>query len=90
MNERQPADISFRLEGTGIVVDVQLRRSGPRWVVTADVAGRQIVAIGMTPREALRICFDPLGHTRATALMADLGLLEPSVALLRMDAATVA
>jgi hypothetical protein len=90
MNEREPDAIHFRLESLGTVVDVQLRRSGPRWVVTADVSGRQIVAIGMYPREALRVCFEPLGRTRATALLADLGLLEPSVALLRLDAATVA
>ena len=90
MNEREPEAIRFHLEGTATVVDVQLRRSGPRWVVTAHVAGRQIVAIGTSPREALRICFEPLGHTRATALMADLGLLEPSGALLHMDTATVA
>jgi hypothetical protein len=90
MNERETDAIHFRLESLATVVDVQLRRSGPRWVVTADVAGRQIVAIGMSPREAMRVCFEPLGQTRATALMADLGLLEPSVALLRMDAATVA
>ena len=90
MNEREPNAIHFRLESLATVVDVQLRRSGPRWVVTADVGGRQIVAIGMSPRDAMRVCFEPLGQTRATALMADLGLLEPSVALLRMDAATVA
>jgi hypothetical protein len=90
MNEREPDAIHFRLESLATVVDVNLRRSGPRWVVTADVGGRQIVAIGMSPREAMRVCFERLGQTRATALMADLGLLEPSVALLRMDAATVA
>ncbi len=90
MNELEPDAIRFRLESLGTVIDVQLRRSGPRWVVTADVGGRQIVAIGMSPREAMRVCFEPLGHTRATALMADLGLLEPSVALLRLDAASVA
>ena len=90
MNERQTDAIHFRLESLATVVDVQLRRSGPRWVVTAEVDGRQIVAIGMSPRDALRVCFEPLGRTRATALMADLGLLEPSVALLQMDAATVA
>jgi hypothetical protein len=89
MNEREADAIHFRLESLATVVDVQLRRSGPRWVVTADVAGRKIVAIGMSPRDAMRVCFEPLGQTRATALMADLGLLEPSVALLRMDAATV-
>jgi hypothetical protein len=90
MNEREPDVIRFHLESLGTVVDVQLRRSGPRWVVTAEVGGHQIVAIGMSPRDALRVCFEPLGKTRATALMADLGLLEPSVALLHMDAATVA
>jgi hypothetical protein len=91
MNEREPAAIQFHLNGSGeAIVEVGLRRSGPRWVATALVGDRQIVAIGTTSRDALRLAMEPLGRTRAAALLADLGLLEPSLALLRIDAATVA
>jgi len=91
MNEREPAAIHFQLQGSRIpAVDVQLRRSGPRWVATALIGERQIVAIGMSAREALRVRVRASRPHSRHGADADLGLLGPSVELLHMEAATVA
>jgi hypothetical protein len=62
-----------------LVVDVQLRRCRERWIAVASTNGRSQTGIGESPRQALSAALDPLGRLAVTALMADPGLLEPSI-----------
>jgi hypothetical protein len=66
-------------------VDVRLRRVGERWV--AQVAGVH-VAVGASARAALMAAIRPLGEAASRALLADLALLEPSLAIARDEAET--
>ncbi|HUS22474.1 MAG TPA: hypothetical protein VMZ66_10745 [Aeromicrobium sp.] len=86
MNTRNVVQFSLRQESAQ-PLDVCLRRLGPRWV--AEVSGPVVgIGLGLTARTALTAALQPLGHPAIRALMADLGLLEPSVAVLELEAAT--
>ena len=79
--------IEFSLTSPGLTsrVDVRLRRLGPRWV--AEVACPEpSTGLGNSARLALAAALQPLGDLAMRALMADLGLLEPSVAVLAIEA----
>jgi len=66
-------------------VEIRLRRVGERWV--AQAAGVH-VAVGATARQALTAAIRPLGESASRALLADLALLQPSLAVARAGAAT--
>lgn len=86
MNERE-ATIEFTLGPLGDTpVRVGLRRYLDRWVAELVGAGHPL-AIGRTAREALTTALAPMGDATAKVLLADLGLLEPSVAVARIERA---
>ena len=86
MNTRSVVQFSLK-QGSAQPIDVCLRRLGPRWV--AEVSGPVLgTGLGLTARTALTAALQPLGDPVIRALMADLGLLEPSVAVLELEAAT--
>jgi hypothetical protein len=88
MNERE-ATIEFTLQPprAGEPVSVRLRRYLDRWV--AELVGTtHPVAVGITPREALTVALTPLGDTQVRLLLADLGLLEPSVRIAELQRRT--
>jgi len=86
MNEMHSA-IDFTLDAPGCAaVNVRLRRSGDRWA--AEVAGDvSAIGIAVSPRQALMVALEPLGPSAVTTLMADLGLLEPSLRVVELAAA---
>jgi hypothetical protein len=63
---------------------VRLTLAGDRWVARVD----ESVAIASTARLALTAALEPLTGASMTlkVLLADLGLLEPSVAVARIEA----
>lgn len=79
--------IEFTLQPPGCApVAVRMRRYLDRWV--AELRGTsQPPAIGLTAREALTAALAPLGDGQVRLLLADLGLLEPSVAVARIERA---
>ena len=89
MSETRAA-IDFTLQAPGwAAVNVRLRRSGERWA--AEVAG-DVSAIGIatSPRGALMAALEPLGPSAVTRLMADPGLLEPSLRVIELETAVSA
>jgi hypothetical protein len=67
-------------------VEVCLRRAGERWI--ARVEGSDLSAgMATSPRAALLAALEPFGQPAVTALLADLGLLEPSVRVLELQPA---
>lgn len=71
--------VEFTLRpAAGAPIAVRLRRYLDRWM--AELVGRpHPVAIGLTAREALTAALAPLGDRQVGILLADLGLLEPSL-----------
>lgn len=61
---------------------VRLNLAGDRWVARVD----ESVAIAGSARLALTAALEPLSATPLKVLLADLGLLEPSVAVLELEA----
>ena len=83
--ERGESTIEFSIRaGSGPELSVTLRRLSLGWV--ADVAGVGAgPGVGRTARQALTAALLPLGDDETRAFLADLGLLEPSVAVLIME-----
>lgn len=83
--ERGESTIEFSLRaGSRPELSVTLRRLSLGWV--ADVAGVGAgPGVGRTARQALTAALLPLGDVQTRALLADLGLLEPSIAVLVME-----
>jgi hypothetical protein len=83
--ERGESTIEFRLRAGSLPeLSVRLRRLSLGWA--ADVAGVGAgPGVGRTARAALAAALQPLGDDETRALLADLGLLEPSVAVLVME-----
>lgn len=83
--ERGESTIEFSLRtGDGPVLSVRLRRLSLGWV--ADVAGVGAgPGVGRTARQALTAALLPLGSDATRSLLADIGLLEPSVAVLESE-----
>jgi hypothetical protein len=85
MNGNAPT-IEFTLCSPGRTpVQVRMRRMSERW--TANVSGPiSSVGLGMTARQALTAALERLGDLAVRMLLCDLGLLEPSVAVLQVEA----
>lgn len=85
--ERGESTIEFSLRtGDGPGLSVRLRRLSLGWV--ADVAGVGAgPGVGRTARQALTAALLPLGDDATRGLLAELGLLEPSVAVLALESA---
>lgn len=85
--ERGESTIEFSLRtGDGPELSVRLRRLSLGWV--ADVAGVGAgPGVGRTARQALTAALLPLGNDATRGLLADLGLIEPSVAALALEQA---
>ena len=83
-----PGSIRFTLSpaGLGYSVVLELRRAGPRWVARLQGAGA--VGMGSSPRAAVSAALAPLGRPVVALLLADLGLLEPSLRVIELDAAS--
>jgi hypothetical protein len=86
--EERSAVLEFTLSAPGCApVAVRLRRYLDRWIAELLGAGEP-VAIGSTAREALTTALVPLGPARAKVLLADLGLLEPSIQVAEIERAS--
>jgi hypothetical protein len=83
--ERGESTIKFSLQaGSRPELSVTLRRLSLGWV--ADVAGVGAgPGVGRTARQALTAALLPLGDEMTRALLTDLGLLEPSIAVLVLE-----
>lgn len=81
----EAGSIEFTLQSPyGGAVSIRLRRYLDRWM--AELLGTgDPVAIGMTAREALTAVLNPLGDAHVRVLLADLGLLEPSVRVVELE-----
>lgn len=67
-------------------VHVRMRHSRERWVAEV-LSPLGSIGMGATARHALTSALEPLGEVRVRRLLADIGLLEPSVAVVRIEAA---
>jgi hypothetical protein len=84
----QKSDIAFSLHPPRLdaAVEVQLRRAGGMWI--ARVTASEIaVGIATSARAALAAAIEPLGEPAVTDLLADLGLLEPSLRVMEVERA---
>ena len=79
------ASLSFTLDvpAAGPPVSVRLRRVAGRW--SAAVEGEPFVAVAVSAGEALRRALEPLGSEEAQLLLADLGLIGPSMGVLELE-----
>jgi hypothetical protein len=82
--------IEFELrQASAVPVRGRLTRRSERWI--AEVLGEVTsVAVGRTARQALTAALAAFGDHEARRLMADLGLLEPSLSVMEMEAAVSA
>lgn len=69
--------IDFTLGG----LTVRLTPAGERWVARVG----ESVAVGRSARAALTTALEPLGPASMRALLADLALLSPSIALASVE-----
>ena len=74
------ASVDFTLGG----LPVRLTLAGERWVARVG----ESVAVAGTARLALAAALEPASGVKASVLLADLALLEPSVAVARMETAS--
>ena len=77
--ERSEKSVEFQLDG----LPVRMTRIGGRWVARVG----HCVAIGSSARSALLAALQLLGKADIRALFADLGLLEPSIAVAEIERA---
>ena len=75
--ERNDRSVEFQLDG----LQVRLTLAGERWVARVGHS----VAVGRSARQALTVALEPLGTASLRALLADLGLLEPSIAVAEIE-----
>jgi hypothetical protein len=81
-------DTRFRLTAQSCPpVDVRLRLLDARWVAVADVAGTSQIGLGRTAREAITASLGSLSADARRALLADVALVVPSLAIRRTTAA---
>lgn len=80
------ASIEFKLRPQRTAaVHVRLRRIDARWL--AEVSSpTSSVGVGASARQALTAALQPFGDAATHLLLADLGLLEPSVAVKALEA----
>jgi hypothetical protein len=83
--DAQQLAIEFELRAGSLApVRARLTRRSERWI--AEVLGEVTsVAVGRSARQALTIALAAFGDHEARRLLADLGLLEPSLAVLAGD-----
>lgn len=83
--DRQPRVVSVTAHlgsaEVGIEAEIRLTQLDGRWLAVADFGDAPEVGIGSTPRAALAAALSTLGKRAAAALMADPGLLAPSLAI---------
>lgn len=84
--EAPTSAIDFTLRpDSGAPVRVRLRQVASRWV--AEASGPfSTAALGGSARQALTSALQPFGDGATRLLLADLGLLEPSIAVLEIEA----
>jgi len=75
----QTTSIEFTLGG----LPVRLARVDERWIARVG----ESVAIGCSARQVIRAALEPIGEARRRVLLADTALLEPSLAVARLEAA---
>jgi hypothetical protein len=80
--ERSDKSVEFQLDG----LQIRMTLTGERWVARVGHS----VAIGHSARQALTVALEPLGTASIRALLADLRLLEPSIAVLEMESTATA
>jgi hypothetical protein len=79
-------EFTLRPAGFAAPVHVRMRKRADRWA--AEVRGPlSAVGIGSSAREALTAALEPFGEVRLRRLLADLGLLAPSIAILEWSRA---
>jgi hypothetical protein len=79
-------DFPLNAPNVNLTVDVRLRRAGERWVARVVAHGEARFGLGRSARAALAAATAPLGTPVATALLADVGLVEPSLHLVTSGA----
>jgi hypothetical protein len=74
-------DIDFHLSPPTLAFEVhlRLRQVRERWVAESVVGQERSVGLGPSPRAALVAALEPLGGSAVGVLLADLGLLPPSL-----------
>lgn len=82
---RTSIEFTIRPSNSQNAVRVRLRRLAHGWAAEIDGAMANI-GVGGSARQALTAALQPFGDSAIRALMADLGLLEPSVAVLTIEA----
>lgn len=75
--ERSDKSVEFQLDG----LQVRMTLAGERWVARVGHS----VAVGSSARVALLAALEMLGKADIRALFADLGLLEPSIEVARIE-----
>ena len=75
--ERSDKSVEFQLDG----LQVRMTLAGERWVARVGHS----VAVGSSARVALLAALEMLGKANIRALFADLGLLEPSIEVARIE-----
>ena len=79
-------EFTLRPQGFAAPVHVRMRKRADRWA--AEVRSpSSAVGIGSSAREALIAALEPFGEVRLRSLMADLGLLGPSLVVLEWSRA---
>jgi hypothetical protein len=88
--ETSAPSVEFTLTPLGSApVTVRLRRRAERWL--AEVSGSAFAAgLGISAREALTAALEPLGDKTTRLLLADIGLIEPSIAVMEIEAQALA
>jgi len=83
--ERGESTIEFSLRpSSGPMLTIRLRRLSLGWA--ADVAGiGPGPGVGRSARQALTAALQPLGDSAVRSLLADLGLLAPSLAVANVE-----
>ena len=84
------ASLHFTLDvpAAGPPVSVRLRRLGGRWAATVE--GTDLVVVAVSASHALQAVLAPLGSDTAWLLLADLGLIAPSVEVAQIERAVPA
>ncbi len=78
-------DFALSAPGLDFSVSVRLRRFDDRWLAVAEIGGEPEVGLGGTARQALEASLAPLGAHAARALLADPGLMAPSLEIVRQE-----
>lgn len=75
-------DVRLTAPSLDLVVDVNLRSSGERWIAAASITGTVQIGLAATARQALTASLASLGDRARALLLSDLALLAPSIAII--------